>query len=97
MFLFLFLNIANVFNIYIVKKEQTKNENNVEINLDHNNGLENLKKINNVTSVLGNMLSGPVCPILKVSVAFCTYVIIINNNFINIIYADYNNFIVMNL
>lgn len=65
-----------------MKKEQTKNENNVEINFDHNDDLKNSKKINNDTSILGNMLSGRVYSILKVSVTFYTYGFIINNNFI---------------
>jgi len=63
--------MAKFFNIFNVKKEQTKNANNTEINLDQNDDLVNLKKVNNETSDLGNILSGPVRPILKVSIAFC--------------------------
>lgn len=60
--------MANFFNIFNVKKEQTKNANNT----DQNDDLVNLKKVNNETcSDLGNILSGPVRPILKVSIAFC--------------------------
>jgi len=63
--------MTNFFNIFNVKKEQTKNANNTEINLDQNDDLVNLKKVNNETSDLGNILSGPVRPILKVCIAFC--------------------------
>jgi len=63
--------MANFFKIFNVKNEQTKNANSTEINLDHNDDLVNLKKVNNETSDLGNMLRGPVRPILKVSIAFC--------------------------
>jgi len=57
--------MTNFFKIFNVKNEQTKNANNPEINLDHNDKLVNLKKVNDETSDLGNMLSGPVRPILK--------------------------------
>lgn len=59
--------MAIFFNIFNVKKEQTKNANNT----DQNDDLVNLKKVNNETSDLENILSGPVRPILKVSIASC--------------------------
>lgn len=80
-----FFSIFNVNVKKDLTKEQTKNENNIETNFVDNDELDDLEfeEVNNETSDLrnivnnietndlGNMLSGPVRPILKVSVAIC--------------------------
>ena len=42
--------MANLFNIFNAKKEQTKNVNNIKTDLVHNEDLE-LENVNNETSV----------------------------------------------
>jgi len=78
-------NFFSIFNVKKDLTKDTKNENNIETNLVDNDELDDsefeevndciddseLKKVNKEKCDLGNMLSGPVRPIFKVSVAIC--------------------------